>query len=259
MKNVKLKVNQVAELTGVSVRTLHHYDAIGLLSPERTEDSNYRLYGEMDLYRLQQILLYREFDMPLIQIKELLDAPDYDRIEELLKHRNQLNERKSRLNTLLNTIDKTISHLQHKTRMKTPKELYEGFPAELGTTYRKEAIKRFGKTEVEQSEQQLMNRGKDGVQALVDKLASVHRKLKNVEELRPNHEVVQEYIHEHHQLILAFWGTTENRWEAYAGLANTYVTDTRFNLTGEGYDKPFAEFLREAIAVYIKDKTANNP
>lgn len=78
-----MKINEAAKMTGVTIRTLHYYDQIGLLRPETVTDAGYRLYGEKDMERLSQILFFRELDFPLSQIKEMLDSPSFDRNEAL--------------------------------------------------------------------------------------------------------------------------------------------------------------------------------
>ena len=80
---MQIKINEAAKLTGVTVRTLHYYDQIGLLRPETVTDTGYRLYGEKDLERLSQILFFRELDFSLAQIKDMLDSPSFDRKEAL--------------------------------------------------------------------------------------------------------------------------------------------------------------------------------
>ena len=83
-------VKQVAKLSGVSVRALHHYDEIGLLKPAHIGTNRYRYYGEEELLRLQQILIHRELDIPLAEIAEVLDAPDFDRLATLRVQREKL-------------------------------------------------------------------------------------------------------------------------------------------------------------------------
>src|SRR5512142_78697 len=104
-------VQQLARLAGVSVRTLHYYDQIGLLKPSARTAAGYRLYGEADLLRLQQILFFRELDFPLTEIQAILDQPDFDQVKALRDHRLLLQQEADRLGRLLNTIEKTISRL----------------------------------------------------------------------------------------------------------------------------------------------------
>ncbi len=121
-------VRQLARMAGVSVRTLHHYDQIGLLKPPARTEAGYRLYGENDLLRLQQILFFRELDLPLAEIKAILDRPGFDQVEALRDHRRMLGERAERLARLLRTVDRTIAKLTGEDNMPiTDEELYEGF------------------------------------------------------------------------------------------------------------------------------------
>ena len=96
-----MKINEAAKMTGVTIRTLHYYDQIGLLRPETVTDAGYRLYGEKDMERLSQILFFRELDFPLSQIKEMLDSPSFDRNEALRAQHELLKKKKERLERLI--------------------------------------------------------------------------------------------------------------------------------------------------------------
>src|SRR5512146_2001246 len=110
-------VKQLSRLAGVTPRTLHHYDAIGLLKPSRVGQNGYRYYGPEALLRLQQILFYRELDMPLEDIKRLMARRGFDELKALEGHRDALSQRLARLNRLIQTVDKTILHLKGKAAM----------------------------------------------------------------------------------------------------------------------------------------------
>lgn len=120
------KVKEVADLAGVSVRTLHHYDEIGLLTPESVTTAGYRLYSERELERLQQILFFKEIGFPLQEIKTILDSPGFDRERALIAHRELLIEKKKRLEDLINTVDKTIDAVKGGIVM-DKKDMFEGF------------------------------------------------------------------------------------------------------------------------------------
>tara|TARA_R110001592_G_scaffold166461_3_gene401543 strand:+ start:1004 stop:1492 length:489 start_codon:yes stop_codon:yes gene_type:complete len=136
-------VKQLAHISGVSVRALHHYDAIGLLRPRDRSAAGYRFYGQSELLRLQQILLYRSQGMPLRDIQKLLNADDVDTLTALSRHRKLLLERQTELGAMLATVDKTLAKLRGETDM-SDQELYEGFPEEA-KQYRNEAIAKHGK------------------------------------------------------------------------------------------------------------------
>jgi DNA-binding transcriptional MerR regulator len=148
-------VKKLSSLAGVSVRTLHHYDRLGLLKPSVRTEARYRLYGEKELIRLQQILFYKELDFPLQEIRQVLEDPDFDLVTALKSHKTALKDRRDRLTTLLGTIDKTISKLKGEQIMVTDEELYAGFPKEQAEAYRQEAAAKYGAKVVEDSENNL--------------------------------------------------------------------------------------------------------
>src|SRR5512135_1184705 len=131
-------VRKLAELAGITVRTLHHYDELGLLRPSARTAAGYRLYGETDLLRLQQILFFRELAFPLADIQAILDDPDFDQVQALRDHREMLQQEADRLARLLNTIEKTISRLTEDNMTMTDEELYEGFTPEQIERYTRE-------------------------------------------------------------------------------------------------------------------------
>jgi DNA-binding transcriptional MerR regulator/quercetin dioxygenase-like cupin family protein len=124
-------VKQVAALSGVSVRTLHFYDETGLLKPAYTGANGYRFYDEPQLLALQQILFYRELELELKQIKEILGRTDSEKVEALGAHRKMLQEKLARTQSLIETIDKTVEHLKGTKKMKT-EEMFVGFSVGAG-------------------------------------------------------------------------------------------------------------------------------
>ncbi len=133
-------VKQISKLAGVTPRTLHHYDEIGLLKPSRVGENGYRYYGEESVLRLQQILFYRELDMPLEDIKKIMGRRDFDVLGALYSHKEALQKQVTRLNRLITTVDNTIHHLKGTTIM-SEKGLFEGFSEEQQEQYAAEAEK----------------------------------------------------------------------------------------------------------------------
>ena len=119
-------VKKLSELSGVSIRTLRWYDEVGLLKPAYYGSNGYRYYEEEQILKLQQILFYRELDLHLDDIKRILESNDFDKIKALHSHKGVLKKRLERTTTLIETIDKTISHLRGGQEMKD-KEIYKGF------------------------------------------------------------------------------------------------------------------------------------
>src|SRR6185369_8638654 len=131
-------VKQLSKLAGVTPRTLHHYDEIGLLKPSRVGENGYRYYGEESLLRLQQILFYRELDIPLEDIKKIMGRRDFDIVGALHNHKEALQKQVKRLNRLIVTVDNTINHLKGTTIM-SDQGLFEGFSEKEQEKYAAEA------------------------------------------------------------------------------------------------------------------------
>lgn len=136
-------VSEVARLSGVSVRALHHYDALGLLKPACVGANGYRYYGRDELLRLQQILFHRELGLPLDEIGRILDAPDFDRKATLKAHRARLEAQRRRYGRLIRTIDETLAALEGATAMDN-EDLYKGFAPEKQAEYEAWLEERYG-------------------------------------------------------------------------------------------------------------------
>ncbi|WP_310587847.1 MerR family transcriptional regulator [Emticicia agri] len=244
-------VQKMAKIAGVSIRTLHLYDQIGLLKPSIRTEARYRMYGEKELLRLQQILFYKELDFPLKEIQGILDNPAFDLVEALLSHKVSLQARKDRISTLLETIDKTVNHLKTGTIMLKPEELYAGMAKETAEAYRAEASEKYGKEVVERSEKALGSMSKEQFEVLKSDLkenASALAALKNED---PANESVQKLIARHYEIIRIFWGTfgsADKQADAYKGLGQLYVNDERFTMVDGTPQPEYALFLSKAMA-----------
>lgn len=120
------KVKEVSGIAGVSVRTLHHYDEIGLLTPGAVNEAGYRFYTDRELEKLQQILFFREIGFSLKEIKAILDSPSFDRKSALEAHRELLLEKKRRLEGIIDTVTRTIQSIEGGGKM-SDKALFDGF------------------------------------------------------------------------------------------------------------------------------------
>lgn len=257
MKTKSYSVKELSKLSGVTIRTLHYYDKIGLLRPNTRTDAGYRRYAESELLRLQQILFYRELDFPLKEISALLDNPNFKLIEALENHKSALKIRGNRIAELLKTIDTTIDHLKNKETMLKPESLYKGLPKEFGTTLRKEAIESFGREAVEHSEKELLKLGEQDFQKLRSDLNEVFEQLFNLRNEPPEHSDVQKCIARHYQLIRALWGTTnanDNQADAYNGLGQLYIDDPRYTAIDGKHHPGYASFLKKAMGHFVATK-----
>lgn len=250
MENYSVK--KLSELAGVSVRTLHLYDEIGLLKPCIRTEAGYRLYGEKELLRLQQILFYKELDFPLQEIASILDDPEFDLIRALESHKLALRERSNKLSSMLITIDKTITKIKNGTPMKH-EELYEGLPKETTESWRTEAMEKYGKETIERSEKSLLNMTKEEFSQLKTESVKLSEQLALMVNEDPASVKVQDLIAKHYVIIRKFWGThgtSEKQAEAYAGLGELYAADERYTMIKGKPNPTFATFMKKAMKIY---------
>lgn len=241
-------VKKLAKLAGVSVRTLHLYDKMGLLTPFTRTEARYRLYGEKELLRLQQILFYRELDIPLKEIGDILDDPTFDLTQALETHRTALLAKQERISTLIDTIDKTLYHLKNKTMLKV-EELYEGLSPETVTGYREKAISNWGEERVLKGEDILRNLSKNEVDDMREELDAVTKQLLASKDKDPGSREVQALIARHYKVIMKFTGRSEEHGTADYGkcLGELYLS---FADGGDG-NTVFSKFAKRAIGYFV--------
>jgi DNA-binding transcriptional MerR regulator len=256
MGETRYSVRQLARLAGVSVRTLHVYDELDLLKPSVRTDAGYRQYGEAELLRLQQILFYKELDLPLKRIAEILDDPDFDLVKALTSHKIALTARRNRVDILLNTIDATIDHLKNKT-MSNFEKLYEGMPREEAMALRREAIDNWGEAAIRKSEDALLGMGKERLEQLKADQKDVMLRLRALRQADPQSDAVQAQIGRHHEMIRGFWGLSGEeaiKAKAYKGLGDLYVSDDRYMTEDGRADPEFAAFMRAAMGYFADNR-----
>jgi DNA-binding transcriptional MerR regulator len=247
-------VSQLARVAGVTVRTLHHYHHMGLLEPAGRTEAGYRLYGERELLRLQQILLFRELDLPLSEVRSILDEPDFDPIEALENHRRVLQARVERLGRLLTTIDKTIRKLTEGDMGMTDEELYEGLPKEQIERYQREAREMYDPMLVRESERRVRKMSKAQWQALKAEGDEVTRALAERMDRELSDAEVQQLIARHHAWIEHFYPCSA---EVYRGLGQLYVQHDEFRAFYDQYRPGLADFLAKAMAYYADEVLAD--
>ena len=240
-------VSQLAELAGISVRTLHHYDQIGLLSPARRTEAGYRIYGRAELLRLQQIMLFRQLEMPLAEIQARIDTSEFDPLSALKEHRQALEGRRTRLGRLIETVDRTLANLQEDEMSLTDEELYAGLTPEQAERYPREARARWGEERVTEAEDRVRKlskeewarigkQGEDATQAMAALLGQP-----------ADGPQVQQAIALHHAWIENFYPAPA---DVYRGLGQMYVEHPEFRAFYEQRAEGLAEFMRAAIEVY---------
>lgn len=252
-------VKQTARLAGVSVRTLHHYDEIGLLRPGHVGANGYRYYGREELLRLQQILFHRELGFSLEEIRAALDAPGFDRIAALKAHKARLAKAARRYRTLMRTIDDTLAALEGGRPM-TDKAMYRGFPPEKQAEYESWLVDRYGgdmQARIDQSKAKVAG-WSDGEFAdfqaeLEANEAAMAKAL--ADGLPADSAAVGELMRKRHRWVARAW-KREPTAEAFAGLGRLYQDHPDFRARYEGLQAGLTDYLAEAMRVFAERELA---
>jgi MerR family transcriptional regulator, multidrug-efflux activator len=245
------KVKEVAEMTGVSVRTLHHYDRIGLLKPEKVSSAGYRLYSDENLERLQQILVFKEMDFSLQEIKDIVDRPKFNRKENLKKHKELLLAKKKRLEEIILTVETTIDSLEGGYQMEN-KDMFKGFDMKEieahQKKYREEAKERYGKETVEKVEKRTAGYSSEDWGDIQNKTNEIYKRIIAGMEHGPEDPGVQRAVADWRQFITDHY--YDCTLDIFRGLGDLYVDDPRFTKNIDKYQQGLAAFFKEAIHYY---------
>jgi DNA-binding transcriptional MerR regulator len=245
-------VQKLASLAGVSARALRYYDEIGILKPARINSSGYRIYGQKEVDRLQQILFYRELGVGLDSIKNIVTAPDFDGTAALREHHEKLLQKRQQLDILIANVERTIALTEGRITM-SDREKFEGFKKNIieenEKKYGKEIREKHGEDTIEKSYAKLMNMTQEQyteVTKLNEQLmATLAEAFKTGD---PAGELAQKTAELHKKWLTYYWD--EYSKEAHAGLAQMYVEDERFTAYYDKEQPGTAAFLRDAILIY---------
>lgn len=244
---MRMQAKEFADFTGVSVRTLHYYDEIGLLKPAYVEErTGYRYYDEACLERMQEILFYRELDFPLKNIYELLSSPGYDKQKALEQQKRLLVLKKERLERLIDALDKAgkgeyvMTAFDNKeyeeTRKKYEKEVKERWGETAAYKEHQEKTKGYSKENWQDANAGLDNILEEFAQCKAGGATPDSKEALDLVKKLQNHITEQYY-------------TCTN--EILAGLGQMYVADERFRKNIDKHGEGTAEFVSEAIEKYI--------
>lgn len=240
-------VQKLARLAGVTPRTLHHYDAIGLLKPDVIGENGYRYYADQAVVLLQQILLYREMEIPLEEIKQILSQPDFDAVEALVQHRCELTRRINRLQRLIETVDKTIAYQKGEIKMNN-QQFFEGFSEAQQAEYEKEAMEMYDPEIVKASNKKWKNYSTEEKQKIFDEGNDVYQAYLDAMTEGPGSDKAQAAVEKWRAHMNYFWTPND---EQLVGLADLYNQDDRFKANYERLAVGLAEFVREAVIIYV--------
>ncbi len=249
---MKYKIQELAEMAGISARTLRYYDEIEILSPDRINSSGYRIYGETEVDRLQHILFYRELGVELKDIKKILDDPDFNELKALKEHERKLTDKRKHLNSLIDTVGKTIESKERSFIM-SDTEKFDGFKKLLiednEKRYGSEIRRKYGDEAVEDSNNKLKNMTSKEYGEINELEKSMYEALYTAMETGdPAGKMAQKAADLHRQWLSFYWGSYTK--EAHAGVARMYVDDERFTAYYDKKQSGTAKFLRDAILIY---------
>ena len=242
-----MKINQVAAPTGVTVRTLHYYDKIGLLKPSQVTEAGYRLYDGAALGKLQQILFFKELDFPLSDIKEIMTDPRYDKKEALLKQKELLLQKRDRLDGLIKLVENTI-----KGDMDMSFQEFDMTDIETAKSrYAAEVKRRWGTTDAyKESKEKTFAYDKDKWGTVNDEGAEILNGFGRIRTLPPHGRQAQELVARWQSYITAnFYQCTD---EILSGLGHMYISDQRFTENIDKHGKGTATFMAAAIESYCR-------
>ncbi|MBK8198074.1 MAG: MerR family transcriptional regulator [Acidobacteria bacterium] len=255
----RLTVRMLADAARVSVRTLHHYDEIGLLKPAWIGSNGYRYYEQAELYRLQQILLYREFGMSLEDIRRVLDDPGFDAATALKAHRLQLERRIGEQERLLEVIDETLLSLEGKTTM-TDETLYAWHSEAKQAEFEAWLVERYGpemQARIDDSRARFNELDEAGRKAALAELETIETDLLEAfrRGIEPGTAVLKPILKRHNDWVAYMWGRPCPP-QAYAGLGQMYSGNPEFIARFDAMAEGFSGYLSEAIAAYAAGLSA---
>lgn len=242
-------VKQLADLAGVSVRTLHYYDEIGLLKPSSVATNGYRSYDEAELLKLQQILFFRELEFPLEKITKIMGSKQFSPLGAMYDQRQLLELKAKRTRDLLKTLNKTISSLEHKTPMQQD-DTFSAFNDPDYQKYKDEVVQRWGNTDAyKQSQERMKKMTKADIDKLkadgiifVKKLAAVF-----TAGVPFNDPEMQELVDQQYNTLRTWY---EPNYEMFKGLGEMYVVDPRFTVYYDKHAVGLAAYVRDAMVYY---------
>ncbi|MET3663499.1 MerR family transcriptional regulator [Caulobacter sp. 1776] len=252
-------VRRMARLSGVSVRALHHYDAIGLLRPRAVGANGYRYYDREDLLRLQQILFHRALETPLKDIRAALDDPGFDLPAALRAHRVRLAAEVERYAALVDVVDRTLADLEGDETM-DDERLFQGFSPEKQAQHEAWLIDRYGESmapRIAEAKERRKGMSKSEIAALMTDGQALEADIAKALNagLPADSAAVAAIMRRWWDWIGVSWNR-EPTPEAFTGLGRLYLEHPEFNARYEALAPGLTEYLAEAMRVFAERQAA---
>lgn len=251
---MEYSINELSKIARISTRTLRYYHEIDLLNPKRINSSGYRIYGENEVDKLQQILFYKSMGFKLEDIKDIVNSSSFDIMSALYDHKKELLEKRKEIDLLIKNVEKTISYKKGEAKM-SDKEKFEGFKKNLvkqnEEKYGKEIREKYGNNQVDESNAKMLGLSEEEYKNMEQLASDIIEKLKEaMEENDPSGEKAQEACGLHKKWLGYSWNFYSK--EAHRGLGEMYVADERFKKYYDNNKEGMAEFFKEALDIYTK-------
>lgn len=244
---MKMTVHEVSKLTGISIRTLHYYDEIGLLKPSEYSEAGYRYYDHADLEKLQQILFFRELDFPLKQIKCIMQQPSFDKRDALQKQKELLTLKRDRLNRLIELVNQNLKGENHMSFQEFDMCQIEAVQKE----YAQEVKERYGNTDAYKESQEKTGNYKESDWKIINEEAEkIYQDFIAVMNQDPKSEEVKKVVAKWQAHITKYYYQCTD--EILQSLGDMYVADERFAQNINKHKAGLAEFMSKAIKEYCK-------
>lgn len=246
------KVKEIADLVGISVRTLHYYDEKGILNPSKMTEAGYRLYDEEDIKGLQQILFFKELDFSLKEIKEIMSDPEFDQYKAMETHHQLLIKKRQRLNNIIKNVEKSMKEMRGETSMSKSERFKVFDMSDIEATkdkYKEEVNQKYKGEKLTEYNQKTAQYSKDQWKVIEEKGNDITYRFSRSMMKEPGAKEVQELVYEYHQYINdSFYTCTK---EVLKGLGQMYVADERFTANYDKVKEGLAQFIKEAIDIYV--------
>ena len=241
-------IKKVSELSGVSVRTLHHYDEIGLLSPPKKENG-YRYYSEEDISFLQMILFYKYLGFPLKKIKELLKKEDSEVLYHLRKQLDLMQKEKQKLLTLIDTLEKTIASQERRVTMST-KEKFNGFTYRDNQKYKQAAMDMYGKEVIEKAVEKQKGKEQELTDGFNEIFFAFSKNMSNgLKSISKKNIDLAEKLHKH---LCKY--SFDCKIDVFSSIGYGYVQNIEFKNNLDKFGDGTAQYVCDAIQQYVKEK-----
>lgn len=248
-------VKEMADMAGVSARTLRYYDRIGLLKPAFTNEAGYRFYGEREVDLLQQILFYRERGIELGCIQDIIYNEDFDIRGALEEHLLELEKSKEHIDSLIRLVRRSILSMKGEEQM-TDKEKFQAFKEDVvkrhEEMYGAEARKEYGDDEIDASQQKILNMSEEEYERFQSLGNEIRERLKEAVQsgISPESDEAGRIVTLHKEWLGMTWKKYTE--EAHKAIANMYISDERFKLYYDREVPGCAEFLEKAIRYKVR-------